>query len=116
VWFLQDEHGVLVDFSDTTAIKNSPNGIQSACWYRPESLRVIRETKEQRIDLSMFEVNELYALVMAVDKIVAGRFILVSMGLGSETELDVGAIFEALQRELPLRTAMIDATSTSGGE
>jgi len=112
VWFIDarhEEYGILVDFSDSI-------GKQAGAWYFPDALRVIPETKEQRIDLSMFEINQLYAAVIAVDKIIQGRFILIAMGFGSETELDVGAIFEALQRELPLRTAMIDATSTSGGE
>jgi hypothetical protein len=73
---------------------------------------------DQRIDLSGYELADLYAAVMAVDKILEGRVALIRMGLATDDEIDVGGIFEALQRELPLRCAMFEATHKprAGGE
>lgn len=111
VWFMDKRHaeyGILVDFSDTI-------GKQSGCWYFPTSLQLAPETDEPRIDLSGYEINELYAAVMAIDKILEGRVALIRMGLATDDDIDVGGIFEALQRELPMREAMFNAVR-GGGE
>lgn len=100
IWFI-DQHGVLVDFSETEG--------QSSKWFPPESLKLVLETKEQHIDLSGFEVSKLYVIFRAVEMINNGYTELERLGLAANAECDIGAIFDAIQRELPLRRAMIEA-------
>jgi len=102
-----DQHGLLVNFGVGAA--------QRKYWYRADALRLVPDEPEARIDLSQFEIVELYTAVRAIDKIIEGRLALISMGLAtSGDDLDVGCIFEALQRELPLREAMFRAVNGEG--
>ncbi|RPI62596.1 MAG: hypothetical protein EHM48_03840 [Planctomycetaceae bacterium] len=98
ICFIEKIYGVFVDFSETEG--------RSSKWFPPTSLKLVTD---DRIDLSTFEIEELYAAVMAIDKILAARLVLINMGLATDDELDVGGIFEALRRELPLREGMFRA-------
>lgn len=104
ICFIETLYGVFVDFRETEG--------QSSKWFPPTSLKLV---PDDRIDLSGYEIDDLYEAAIAIGQIVEARQALIALKLATDELLDIGGIYEALERELPLRQAMVDAAG-GGGE